>query len=56
MKAGLAYDSIRDYIAFPKNNRGRDTMINSPSRIAQEQLDELFIDTTVKEGDAEQKA
>jgi len=43
MKAGLAYDSIRDYIAFPKNNRGRDTMINSPSQIDQDQLDELNI-------------
>jgi len=36
-------DSIRDYIAFPKNNSGRDTMIDSPSTIAQEQLDELQI-------------
>lgn len=34
-------DSIRDYIAFPKNNAGRDVMIDSPSEIAQEQLDEL---------------
>lgn len=34
-------DSIRDYIAFPKNNSGRDQMIDSPSPIAQEQLDEL---------------
>lgn len=34
-------DSIRDYIAFPKNNSGRDTMIDSPSPIAQAQLDEL---------------
>lgn len=36
--------SIRDYIAFPKNNQGRDTMIDAPSRIAQEQLDELCLD------------
>lgn len=36
-------DSIRDYIAFPKNNSGRDVMIDSPSTIAQEQLDELGI-------------
>jgi len=36
-------DSIRDYIAFPKNNSGRDVMINTPSSIAQHQLDELFI-------------
>jgi len=34
-------DSIRDYIAFPKNNAGRDVMIDSPSGISQEQLDEL---------------
>ncbi len=33
--------SIRDYIAFPKNNAGRDIMIDSPSKIAIEQLDEL---------------
>lgn len=34
-------DSIRDYIAFPKNNAGRDVMIDSPSAISTEQLDEL---------------
>lgn len=34
-------DSIRDYIAFPKNNSGRDVMIDAPSPIAGEQLDEL---------------
>lgn len=33
--------SIRDYIAFPKNNSGRDVMIDAPSPIAPEQLDEL---------------
>ncbi|WP_124640692.1 MULTISPECIES: aspartate--tRNA ligase [Amniculibacterium] len=32
---------IRDYIAFPKNNSGRDVMIDAPSAIANEQLDEL---------------
>ncbi len=37
-------DSIRDFIAFPKNNSGRDVMSGSPSPIAQEQLDELMID------------
>ena len=37
-------DSIRDYIAFPKNNQGRDMMIDSPSAIDQTQLDELFLD------------
>ena len=36
-------DSIRDFIAFPKNNSGRDVMSGSPSPIAQEQLDELQI-------------
>lgn len=36
-------DSIRDYIAFPKNNQGRDVMIDSPSAIDPEQLDELHI-------------
>ena len=43
--AGL--DSIRDVIAFPKNNSGRDVMIDSPSTIADEQLKELNIRTTV---------
>ena len=37
--AGL--DSIRDCIAFPKNNAGRDVMIDAPSAIDQVQLDEL---------------
>ena len=37
--AGL--DSIRDCIAFPKNNSGRDVMLDAPSAIEQEQLDEL---------------
>lgn len=36
-------DSIRDYIAFPKNNSGRDVMIDSPSTISMDQLDELGI-------------
>lgn len=40
--AGL--DSIRDTIAFPKNNSGRDMMIDAPSVIDQSQLDELHID------------
>lgn len=43
--AGL--DSIRDVIAFPKNNSGRDVMIDSPSTIADEQLKELKISTTI---------
>jgi aspartyl-tRNA synthetase len=36
-------DVIRDFIAFPKNNSGRDVMIDSPSVISKEQLDELGI-------------
>ena len=36
-------DSIRDFIAFPKNNSGRDVMIDSPSTIAPEQLEELSL-------------
>ena len=42
--AGL--DSIRDVIAFPKNNSGRDVMIDSPSTVDQKQLNELKIKTT----------
>ena len=41
-------DSIRDYIAFPKNNSGRDVMIDSPSTIAEEQLKELSIALALK--------
>ncbi|MFN6037148.1 MAG: aspartate--tRNA ligase [Bacteroidota bacterium] len=40
-------DSIRDFIAFPKNNSGRDVMIDSPSEISEEQKNELGI-TNVK--------
>jgi len=45
--AGL--DSIRDCIAFPKNNSGRDVMIDAPSIIDQSQLDELNLMITVKQ-------
>ncbi len=41
--AGL--DSIRDVIAFPKNNAGRDVMIDSPATISEQQLKELSIET-----------
>jgi len=41
-------DSIRDFIAFPKNNAGRDVMIDSPSPIANAQMDELYIASTKK--------
>ena len=39
-------DTIRDYIAFPKNDQGRDVMIDSPSEIDQAQLDELQLVST----------
>ena len=34
-------DSIRDFIAFPKNNSGRDVMLDTPAQISKKQLDEL---------------
>jgi aspartyl-tRNA synthetase len=34
-------ETIRDYIAFPKNNQGRDIMIDSPSTISEDQMNEL---------------
>lgn len=40
-------ESIRDYIAFPKNNSGRDIMIESPSAISEDQLKELKIKLTI---------
>lgn len=45
--AGL--DSIRDCIAFPKNNSGRDVMIDAPSTIEQEQLDELNLKVVLED-------
>ncbi|MFV0145620.1 aspartate--tRNA ligase [Empedobacter falsenii] len=39
-------ETIRDYIAFPKNNSGRDVMIEAPSPIDQTQMDELNITST----------
>ncbi len=42
-------ESIRDYIAFPKNNAGRDVMIDAPSQIDQAQLDELYLATITPE-------
>jgi aspartyl-tRNA synthetase len=47
MFAGL--ESIRDTIAFPKNNSGRDVMMDSPSTISPEQLDELNLLVNLKE-------
>ena len=39
-------ESIRDFIAFPKNNMGRDMMIDAPSQIDAVQMDELFLKST----------
>lgn len=41
-------DSIRDFIAFPKNNSGRDVMIDTPSPISNKQLDELMINIKIQ--------
>ena len=41
-------ETIRDYIAFPKNNQGRDVMIDAPSLIDQVQMEELCLASTVK--------
>ena len=45
--AGL--DSIRDCIAFPKNNSGRDVMLDAPSELDPKQLDELEIKLDLKD-------
>ena len=45
--AGL--DSIRDCIAFPKNNKGRDVMLDAPAALDQKQLDELNLSIDIKE-------
>ncbi len=42
-------NTIRDFIAFPKNNQGRDVMIDAPSAIHQEQYDELFLASTASD-------
>jgi aspartyl-tRNA synthetase len=41
-------ETIRDFIAFPKNNSGRDVMIDAPSVIDNKQLDELAIKLNVQ--------
>ena len=51
--AGL--DSIRDCIAYPKNNSGRDVMLDAPSPVDQKQLDELYIDIDRERLKAENK-
>jgi aspartyl-tRNA synthetase len=40
-------ESIRDFIAFPKNNAGRDVMLDAPSAIDDKQMDELKLKTTI---------
>jgi aspartyl-tRNA synthetase len=40
-------ETIRDFIAFPKNNSGRDVMINSPSKLDSKQLDELNLNVNL---------
>ena len=42
-------ETIRDYIAFPKNNMGRDVMLDAPSRIDDVQMDELFLKSVAPE-------
>lgn len=41
-------ETIRDYIAFPKNNQGRDVMLDAPDKIDAIQMDELFLVSTAK--------
>ena len=45
--AGL--DTIRDCIAFPKNNSGRDVMLDAPSMLADKQLEELQLKVDLKD-------
>jgi aspartyl-tRNA synthetase len=39
-------ETIRDFIAFPKNNAGRDVMIDAPAPLNDEQLNELYLEST----------
>ena len=52
--AGL--DSIRDCIAFPKNNSGRDVMLDAPGELDQKQLDELNLQVVVPEKNGESQS
>jgi aspartyl-tRNA synthetase len=45
----MGQNTIRDFIAFPKNNQGRDVMLDAPSPIKDEQLDELALLVNLKE-------
>ncbi|RYF80430.1 MAG: hypothetical protein EOO03_17375, partial [Chitinophagaceae bacterium] len=49
LPANRTSESIRDFIAFPKNNSGRDVMLDAPASIDNKQLDELSIKLDVKE-------
>jgi aspartyl-tRNA synthetase len=42
-------ETIRDYIAFPKNNQGRDVMIDTPSPAKEDQLRELHLNVDLEE-------
>ena len=42
-------ETIRDFIAFPKNNNGRDVMIDAPAALEEEQLHELFLKSIPKD-------
>jgi aspartyl-tRNA synthetase len=48
--AGL--DSIRDCIAFPKNNSGRDVMLDAPGELDPQQLDELQLKVDIHQENA----
>ena len=48
-------ETIRDYIAFPKNNQGRDVMIDSPSKIDPSQMEELYLASTFVEPQSPQE-
>jgi aspartyl-tRNA synthetase len=54
LMAGL--DSIRDCIAFPKNNSGRDVMLDAPGFLDQKQLDELNLQVVVPEKNGESQS
>lgn len=42
-------DTIRDFIAFPKNNMGRDVMDDAPAKIDDKQMDELYLKSTYED-------